>query len=292
MIQKMAFGNTGHQSSRTLFGAAALGKVDQKTADSVLDLLLEYGVNHIDVAARYGDAELRIAPWLKSHRDEFFLATKTAERDYQGAMDGIYKSLERLGTDTIDLMQLHNCVEIDEWEMAFGSRGALEALIDARSQGLIRFIGVTGHGFGAPARHLQSLEQFAFDAVLFPYNWFLCQNSQYTSDIKKLLARCEETGTAVQTIKSLACRPWPGERRFSCWYEPLEEENEIQLAVDWVLGNPQVFLNTTGDVTLLPRVLKAASAVDERPADTAMQDLAQKHGMEPIFEGNTALMRP
>ncbi len=292
MIAKVPFGQTGHSSTRTLFGAAALGKVDQKTADSVLDLLLEYGVNHIDVAARYGDAELRIAPWMKSHRKDFFLATKTAERSYQGAMEGIKKSLERLGTDSLDLIQLHNCVELEEWEQAFSPGGALEALVDARSQGMVRFIGITGHGFGAPARHLQSLTWFPFDSVLFPYNWFLCQNTQYAIDIENLLELCVEKGIAVQTIKSLACRPWPGERRYSCWYEPLEEQGEIQYAVNWVLGDSRVFLNTTGDVNLLPKVLKAASETGERPAEDTMRALAKKHEMEPIFDGNTALMRP
>ena len=162
MIPTQPFGRTGHISTRTLFGAAALGNVTQAEADHTLELLLEYGVNHIDTAASYGDAELRIGPWMAQHRANFFLATKTGERTYQKAHDEIHRSLERLRVDHVDLLQLHNLAEPDEWEIAMGPDGALKAAIEAREQGLVRFIGVTGHGLGIAAMHLRSLEHFSF----------------------------------------------------------------------------------------------------------------------------------
>ena len=292
MIEKKLFGLTGHKSTRTLFGAAALARVDQATADKALEVLLQYGVNHIDVAPRYGDAELRLAPWLVDHGDRFFLATKTGERDYQKARDEFYRSLDRLGTDRVDLIQLHNLVDEDEWKSAMGPRGALEAMIQARQEGLVDYIGVTGHGFDAPLRHLQSLEMFSFDSVLLPYNWFLYQNREYAESFDRLLNVCRERNVAVQTIKCLARRPWPGQRSRSCWYEPLEKQEHIALAVDWVLGNPDVFLNTTGDVDILPLVLKAAAEAGVRPGDDSMRKMAEGLEMEYIFDGNSALMRP
>ncbi len=167
MIDTSPFGNTGRQSTRVIFGAAALSRMSQEDADRVLEILLEYGINHIDTAAVYGDSELRIAPWMHEHRKRFFLATKTRERTYDGARDGLHRSLERLRVEQVDLIQLHNLVEENEWETALGPRGALEAMVEARSQGLVRFIGVTGHGTRVAAMHRRSLERFAFDSVLF-----------------------------------------------------------------------------------------------------------------------------
>jgi aryl-alcohol dehydrogenase-like predicted oxidoreductase len=212
MIEKKAFGSTGHASSRTIFGAAALGTVSQEAADRALAALLKYGVNHLDVAASYGEAELRLAPWLKTRRSDFFLATKTGERTYAGAKAQLKASLERMGTDRIDLIQLHNLVNIDEWKTALGPGGALEALVEAKEAGLVRFIGVTGHGFAAPRRHLESLNRYPFDSVLTPYNWVIYQNAEYAADFDRLVSACRERGVAVQTIKSSARRPWPGPR--------------------------------------------------------------------------------
>src|SRR5437762_4714929 len=160
MIPRAQFGSTGHQSTRTLFGAAALSKASHTEAERALELLLDHGVNHIDTAASYGDAELRIAPWLKQRPDTFFLASKTGKRDYAGAKEEIHRSLERLGVDRIDLIQLHNLVDVIEWETALREGGALEAAVEARSEGLVRFIGVTGHGLSVPAMHRRSLERF------------------------------------------------------------------------------------------------------------------------------------
>jgi len=146
LIPKIPFGRTGHSSTRTIFGAAALSEVTQDEADRTLEVLLEFGINHIDTAASYGDAELRIGPWMHGHRNNFFLATKTGQRSYAAARDEINRSLERLRTDHVDLIQLHNLVDAGEWDEALSDGGALEACVEAREAGLVRFIGVPGHG--------------------------------------------------------------------------------------------------------------------------------------------------
>jgi aryl-alcohol dehydrogenase-like predicted oxidoreductase len=284
MIPRHPFGNTGHVSTRTLFGAACLGKVDQATADRTLDLLLRHGVNHIDTAASYGESELRIGPWMAEHRDLFFLATKTGERTYEGARDSIRRSLERLRVDHVDLLQLHNLTDPEQWEIAMGSGGALEAAVEARDQGLTRFIGVTGHGTIAPSIHKRSLERFAFDSVLLPYNFVMMQNPQYAADFEDLVSLAQQRGIAVQTIKGITAGPWNDKPRSrATWYEPLEEQDEVDLAVHWVLGRTGVFLNTVGDVDILPKVLDAADRFESRPSDAAMQALVEREQMAPLF---------
>lgn len=284
MIPKQPFGRTGHQSSRTVFGAAALSRATQDEADRTFEVLFQYGVNHIDTAARYGDSELRIGPWMAKHRQDFFLATKTRERTYQGAWDDLQRSLERLRVDAVDLLQMHNLVEPEEWEVAMGPGGALEALIEAREQGLIRFIGVTGHGLAIPSMHVRSLERFDFDSVLLPYNYMMMQNPQYAADFEKLLSLCRERQIAFQTIKSLARGPWEEKPRTrNTWYEPIESQGDIDRAVHWVLSQPGIFLNTAGDINLLPKVLDAAGRFEKEPSDGAMQDSAARLGLEPLF---------
>ncbi|ABU57797.1 aldo/keto reductase [Roseiflexus castenholzii] len=284
MIPTAPFGRTGHHSTRAIFGAAALSRVSQEDADRTLDLILQYGVNHIDTAASYGDSELRIGPWMREHRSRFFLATKTGERTYQRARDEIRRSLERLRVDQIDLIQLHNLVDPQEWEQALGPGGALEAAIEAREQGLVRFIGVTGHGVTVAAQHRRALERFPFDSVLLPYSYILMQNPQYAADFEALAAVCRERGVAMQTIKAITQAPWgERERAYATWYAPLEDQADIDLAVHWVLGRPDVFLNTVGDIALLPRVLDAASRFQSRPGDEEMERLAAERQMAPLF---------
>lgn len=284
-IPKAPFGRTGHMSTRTLFGAAALGNVTQKVADEALEVLLRYGVNHIDTAASYGDAELRIGPWMAKHRQRFFLATKTGERTYQAAHDQIRRSLERMRVDSVDLIQLHNLVDEDEWRTAMGDDGALKAAIEAREEGLARFIGVTGHGVQAPVMHKRSLEHFDFDSVLLPYNYVMMQNPTYAANFEALVALCQERNVAVQTIKSLTRRPWPeGQAHYtSTWYEPFTEQEDIDLAVHWVLGRPGVFLNTSSDVRLLPKILDAATRLQDRPTDAEMDALVERREAAPLF---------
>jgi aryl-alcohol dehydrogenase-like predicted oxidoreductase len=286
VIPLLAFGSTGHRSTRTLFGAAALSRVTQEVADSVLDLIERHGINHIDTAASYGDAELRVAPWISgAARDRFFVATKTGKRTYAEARDEIKLSLQRLGTDHIDLIQLHNLVDETEWQTAFAPDGALRAAVEARDAGLVRFIGVTGHGLQAPAQHRRSLERFPFDSVLFPYNYVQLRGEAYARDVQALMALCEERGAAMQTIKAITLGPWHGERPATptTWYEPLHDQRDIDLAVRWVLGDPQVFLNTVGDVGILPLVLDAASRGGARPSDAEMDELVERREMSPFF---------
>ena len=284
MIEKALFGNTGHTSTRTIFGAAALWRVTQAEADQTLETLLQHGVNHIDTAASYGDAELRIGPWMKTHRQDFFLATKTMERSYQGAWDELQRSLERLQVDHVDLWQMHLLVDPAEWEQAMGPGGALEAFVQAREQGLTRFLGVTGHGVSIAAMHRRSLDRFPFDSVLLPLNYPMMQNPRYAADFETLLARCRRDNVAFQTIKSLTRRPWGDRPQVrSTWYEPFEDQADIDRAVHWVLGKSGVFLNTTGDIHLLPRILDAAERFQQRPGPEQMAAWASERAMEPLF---------
>ena len=284
MIEKRPFGRTGHMSSVIIFGAAALGSVTQVEADETLDQLLEYGINHIDTAASYGNAEERIGPWMAQHRKNFFLATKTGERSYAKARNEIHQSLARLRVDSFDLIQLHNLGHPDEWDEAMGDNGALKAAIEARQEGLVRFIGVTGHGLNIPAFHLRSLNHFDFDSVLLPYNFVMKQDNKYISDFEALLKLCAEQQVAVQTIKSITCGPWGSKNRTSSvWYEPLTKQPDIDLAVHWVLGRSNIFLNSAGDIHLLPRILDAANRFQSRPSDTAMSQLAEERHMSSLF---------
>ena len=283
-IATQPFGRSGHRSTRTLFGAAALGSVTQDEADRTLDVLLQYGVNHIDVAASYGDAELRIAPWLKTRRADFFLATKTGERTARKAKEELHRSLERMGIEYVDLWQLHNLADPIEWDIALSPGGVVEAAIEAKQQGLVRAIGITGHGLQIAATHRRSLERFDFDSVLLPYNYITMQNPYYAENFRALLATCQQRNLAVQTIKSIAYKPWlGGEHTHATWYKPLEDQHDVDLAVHWVLKQPGIFLNTVGDISLLPKVLDAASRFQTGPADEEMQSMVERLSMEPLF---------
>jgi aryl-alcohol dehydrogenase-like predicted oxidoreductase len=283
-IQKAPFGRTGHESTRVLFGAAALGAASQAEADRTFDVIVEAGLNHIDVAASYGDAEDRIRPWLARAPGQFFLATKSGERTAAEARKELERSLERMGVDHVDLWQLHNLVDPIEWDIALSPGGALEAAIAARDEGLIRFIGVTGHGLQVAATHRRSLERFDFDSVLLPYNYITVQDPYYEENFDALVATCKERNAAVQTIKSIAAAPW-GDRPHTRapWYEPFERPADIDRAVWWVLGRPEVFLNSVSDMDLLPLVLDAASRFSSRPSDEEMQSLISQKGVEPLF---------
>jgi len=284
MIEKTPFGRTGHESTRAIFGAAALGRLSQEKADAVLESVVEFGLTHIDTAASYGDSELRLAPLLRHHRDRFFLASKTGERTYQGALTSIRSSLVRLGVDRLDLIQLHNLVDADEWSSALGPGGALEAAVEARERGLVRFIGVTGHGTRVAEMHLKSLERFPFDSVLLPYNFTMMSQQEYAADFEALYRVCQERGVAMQTIKSIARRRWRDEDgpRYS-WYEPLRDPDAIGRAVRYVLSRPGLFLNTSSDATLLRRTLDAAAADGGALPDEALRQDVTQHQMEPLF---------
>jgi aryl-alcohol dehydrogenase-like predicted oxidoreductase len=284
MIPIQPFGRTGHESTRLLFGAAAIGNVSQEEADQTLELIREHGINHIDTAASYGDAELRLGPLMETHRDEFFLATKTGERTRAKASNEIQRSLERLRTDHVDLIQLHNLVDEDEWRTAYSAGGVLEAVVEAKQDGLVRFIGVTGHGVTVARQHLRSLQEYPFDSVLLPYNFPMSRNARYVADFEELVAVCVDRGVALQTIKAITRGPWGDhEPTANTWYEPLTDQDAIDTAVAWVLGRDGAFLNTVGDIHLLPKVIDAAERFTQRPNDEQMRKLEAAFGLEPLF---------
>ena len=283
-LAKLAFGRTGHQSTRIVFGAAALGRVTQDVADRTLDVLLEHGVNHIDVAASYGEAEVRIQPWLQREPGHFFIATKSGAREAAPAREELQRSLDRMKVDHVDLWQLHNLADPIEWDTALSPGGALEAAIRAREEGLIRWIGVTGHGVQIAANHRRSLDRHDFDSVLLPYNPLTMRLPYYAENFEALAATCRERNVAIQTIKSIALRPWRGRpRTASTWYEPLTEQADIDLAVWWVLSRPGIFLNSPGDVELLPKVLDAAARFEAGPDPADVAALLSRSEAEPLF---------
>ncbi len=281
MLPKAPFGRTGHISTRTLFGAAALARVTQDEADRTMDFIAEQGVNHIDIAASYGEAEKRIGPWLKHHRNDFFLATKTEKRTYTEAKEELHRSLELMNTDHVDLWQMHILVDPAEWETAMGEGGALEAFIEAREEGLVRFLGVTGHGVTIAKMHMRSLARFPFDSVLLPYNYPMMQNPAYAAEFAELRKYCKEQNIAIQTIKSITKGPWGDKpHTHATWYEPLESQSDIDNAVAYVLQQPEFFLNAVGDIYLLPKVLEAAKRYEEIEDPEAA---LQKMNLAPLF---------
>ncbi len=283
-IPTLPFGRTGHLSTRVVFGAAALSRVSQDVADRALESLLERGINHIDVAASYGDAELRVRPWLREDPGRFFVATKTGERDAAAAREELHRSLDRLGLDRVDLWQLHNLTDPIQWDVALSPGGVIEAAVEARDSGLVGAIGVTGHGSPVAAMHRRSLERFAFDSVLLPCSHAALRLPYYRENFEALVATCRQRGIAVQTIKSLGLRPWMGrEHTHTTWYEPLQAQDHIDSAVWWVLGRPDLFLITAGDVTLMPKVLDAAERFERPPSDAEMEAMAERAGAEPLW---------
>ena len=303
MITQAPFGRTGHASSRVIFGGAGLlrRKWGQEWAEGVLDQVVAAGVNHLDTAASYGDSELLMGPWLNAasegvrNRDRVFLATKTDERTADGARAQLERSLQRMGVDHVDLIQLHNLVEDDEWEQVHAPGGALEALVGAREEGLVAHIGVTGHGVRIAGMHLRSLEAFDYDSVLLPYNTTMLDHPAYRSDLEELLAVCAERGVAVQTIKSIARRRWPTDEPADVdekrsWYQPLRDAGAIERAMRVVLADEQLFLNTSSDTRLMVEMLDAAAAIlgagPVEPADMdAVRADISAFAMAPLFDG-------
>lgn len=284
VIPKLPFGRTGHESSRLIFGAAALAESTQRDADAALELCAEHGVNHVDTAAGYGRSEELIGDWIGRHSKPFFLATKTAERSYSGAREEVLRSLERLRVDAVDLIQLHFLVDEDDWRQAMSDDGALRALVDLREEGAVRAIGVTGHGPNVAEMHRRSLERFDFDSILLPWNYPLSRLPEYAVAFETVVAEAQHRGIAVQTIKSIAIGLWPGAvRRGSTWYEPLSEQTDIDVAVHWLLDRGGVFLNTVGDLELLPRVIEAAERFESRPPDEELDALVARRELQPLL---------
>jgi aryl-alcohol dehydrogenase-like predicted oxidoreductase len=288
MIDTFAFGSTGHQSSRTIFGAAALGGLKQESADRVLAQVVDTGINHIDTAASYGASEDRLKPWLAVNRHSVFLATKTGERNGDAARAELEQSLTRMGVDRVGLIQLHNLVEDEEWEKAFSPSGAVAALARAKEEGLVGGVGITGHGTRIPSMHIRSLERHPFDSVLFPWNYALSLNDSYRRDVESLMDLCRQRKVAMQTIKAIAKRRWPDDhvgKRFS-WYEPLTDADAIDRAVRFVLSTPDLFLNTSSDATLLTAIVSAASSARTtvRPSDEELDHDLEAQNITALFD--------
>ena len=285
MIPKRQFGYTGHESTRIIFGAYALSRATKEDADQTLEILLKYDINHIDTAPMYGNSEKRIGPWMKDHREKFFLATKTRQRSYEGAWKDLQSSLNQLNADYVDLWQMHGLTNPVGWEKAMGSEGTLKAFIEARDEGLARFLGVTAHGSKSAAMHKQSLERFDFDSVLLPYNYLMMQNTRYASDFNELIELCQKRNIAVQTIKSIARRPWNDLPRTytTYFYEPLETQDAINKSVHWALSLDDSFLITAGDMKLLPKMLEAAKQFKIKPSEMEMKKHVEDFSIQQIF---------
>jgi len=270
-MEQRRLGRTGHLSSVVAFGTAGIGKVDQETADLAIQLVLDRGVNHVDVAPRYGEAEVRLRPWMSRIRKQIFLGCKTAQRTRDAAKADLERSLERLGTDRLDLYQLHAVGKLHELDECTAKGGALETLIEAREAGITRWLGITGHTHDAPRTHLEALSRFDFDTVMFPLNFVLWSNPQYRQDAEALLDYCRRRDVGVHIIKTVAKDPW-GDRpkTQATWYEPFTDQATIDRAVAFVLSQPVTTLTSVGDVTVLPKVLSAAERF--RPLDAAAQE--------------------
>ena len=277
-MQYRRLGRIGHQSSVLIYGAAALSEVDQGVADQSIQLALDAGINHLDVAAGYGDAELRLGPWMPRIRDRVFLATKTDVRDADGAWAQINHSLERLQTDRVDLIQIHAVGDLDDLDRATGAGGSLDAVVRARDEGLAGAVGITGHGHQAPATHLEALRRFPFDTVLSPLNYVLSRDPDYLGDYQALVAEVRAQDAGLMIIKSASRRNWPtgGEHQYTTWYEPFDDQGRISAAVTWVLSHPEITgIATPGDIHLLPLLVEAERQAAALSAAEAEQVLAQ-----------------
>lgn len=252
------FGRTGHMSTVAILGAAAFSQVSQEEANKAMELIVEAGVNHIDIARSYGEAELRVGPWMPRERGRFFLGSKTTQRTKEDAWKELQESLKRLQIEALDLYQIHAITTMEELDAVTMKGGALEAFLEARREGLTRFIGITGHGVNAPKIYLEALRRFDFDTVLFPLNFVQMANPEYRKYAEELIATCKAKDVGTMVIKSITKAPW-GERQHTAttWYEPFDKAEEIQPAVNFALSYDITGLCTAGDTHVLPLMLKA-----------------------------------
>lgn len=283
-MEKRRFGRTGHMSTIVIFGAFAVGQIAQREADAVMELLLEHGINHIDVAPSYHDAELRLGPWLEKHRDRFFLGCKTQLRGREEARAELYRSLERLRIDRFDLFQLHAVTTMEELDQCFASGGAMEAVLETRDEGLTRYVGITSHGLQAPAVEMAALERFDFDSLLFPLNFKMWADKAYRRDAMALLRMAAERDVGTMVIKSLTKGPW-GDRepRYHTWYEPFDEAGEVERALRFALSQPVTGAISAGDARLLPMILDAAERFQPMDEADRAELLAAAGDYDPLF---------
>lgn len=284
-METRRFGRTGHLSTVAIFGAAAFWEIEQADADRTMELVIEAGVNHIDVAPSYGQAEMRVGPWMKTERGRFFLGCKTMERTKEGAWRELHESLGRLQTDHFDLYQCHAVTTMEELDSLFVKGGAMEAMTQAREQGLTKFLGITGHGVDAPRIYLEALRRFDFDSVLFPLNYGQLALPDFRKHAEELIRVCRAKDVGTMVIKSITKGPW-GEKQHtsSTWYEPFDKMEEIQNAVNFVLSHDVTGICTAGDTRLLPMVLKACenfTRVDDKERESMIERGAQ---LEPLFK--------
>ena len=283
-MERRRFGRTGHMSTVAIFGAAAFFETTQDVANRAMEQVIEAGVNHIDVAPSYGMAEELLGPWIKRERDRFFLGCKTMERKKVDAGAEMRRSLERLHTDKFDLFQLHAVTSLDELNQVTGPGGALEAIIDARDEGLTKYIGITGHGVEAPAVFLEALRRFDFDTVLFPINFVQYTNREYRRNAEELLRQCRQRDVGTMIIKALAKGPWGDKPKvYDSWYEPFDDPVMIQTAVNFALSQDVTGLCTSADVNILPMFLEACQRFT--PLETTEQEelITQAGQYEPLF---------
>jgi aryl-alcohol dehydrogenase-like predicted oxidoreductase len=283
-MEKRRFGRTGHMSTVVILGGFAIGPISQDEADAAMELALEHGVNHIDVAPTYADAELRLGPWLERYRDQFFLGCKTELRGRDEARQQLHGSLERLRVDSLDLFQLHAVATMADLERCFAPGGSLEALVEARDEGLTRYIGITSHGLQAPAVQIEALKRFDFDSLLFTLNFQMWADTAYRRDALALLKMATERDVGTMVIKTWARGPWgEKDRRYHTWYEPFDDAEMIERALRFTLSQPVTGAISAGDARLLPMILEAAERF--RPMDEAEQAelMATAAEYEPLF---------
>ena len=283
-MEKRRFGRTGHMSTLAIFGAAAFWEISQAEADRVMEMVIAAGVNHIDVAPSYGQAEERVGPWMPRERERFFLGCKTTERSKESAWNELRQSLKRLQTDRFDLYQLHAVTTFEELDLVTAKNGALEAAIEAREQGLTRFIGITGHGVDSPAIYLEALRRFDFDSILFPLNFIQMANPKYRKDAEDLITECRRKDVGTMVIKTITKGPWKTDSHWAnCWYEPFNEANDIQQAVNFALTHDITGLCTVGDIHVLPKVLEACEKFTPMSAESRDQLIESARNYEPLF---------
>jgi aryl-alcohol dehydrogenase-like predicted oxidoreductase len=283
-METRRFGRTGHMSTIAIFGAAAFGQISQGDADKVMESIIEAGINHIDVAPSYGQAEIRIGPWMPRERKRFFLGCKTMERTKEGAWNEMQESLKRLQTETFDLYQCHAITTMEELDAVTMKGGALEAFVQARREGLTKFIGITGHGVNAPQIYLEALGRFDFDSVLFPLNFVQMANPEYRKHAEELVATCKTKAVGTMVIKSITKGPW-GEKQHTAttWYEPFDRIDEIQKGVNFALSYDVSGLCTAGDTRVLPLVLQACENFSQLSRDEMEEMIKSGKQYEPLF---------
>ena len=280
-MEKRRLGKTGHMSSIVAFGGAALARVSQKEADEAVKLALEHGVNHFDVAPSYGEAELRLKPILKDYRDEIFLACKTLKRTKDEAAEELRRSMERLGVDYIDLYQFHGLDDPKELEVAFGPRGALEAMLEAKEEGLIGHIGITSH---RPPTIIEALKRFDLETILFPLNFVLRRHRCPENDYEPILRLAKERDIGTIVMKAFAKQRWPTEeRRYNTWYEPFDTQREIDLCLWFALSEGVTTVTTPADIRLIPMVIDAAERYRELSKEEMEELVESASNLKPLF---------